>query len=154
MRRVLLALLFTLVACGDGPLDPGERREIERARALWEQKRPASYTFEARISCFCDPAIAVWTELLVNGDQVMSVRPLQPLPSGLSGSKPEQWHTVNALFTLIEQAGAASFTKDVSASYDPTYGFPTRIQITCVDNVTDCGSTYEARNLQLPRIVR
>jgi len=38
--------------------------------------------------------------------------------------------------------------EDVSASYDPHYGYPIRISVRCSGNITDCGELTEARNLQ------
>jgi len=42
----------------------------------------------------------------------------------------------------------ADALKAYRASYDPRYGYPTRISVRCNGNAVDCGGLTEARNLQ------
>jgi hypothetical protein len=145
--------LIALPACGgsSGPLDPGEQREISRARTRWESRHPAEYTYESRFICFCDPATAVWTEVHVRGDSVIAVRAVDSLPSGASATFPYQWLTVARLFSYIESAARDDVTRDVVATFDGELGYPRSIEVRCVPEVLDCGITILARNLRVIR---
>ena len=91
MKSLRLVLLVLLGACSlDGPLAPGEQRDLDRARARWESKALKEYTFETRTFCFCDPAISVWTEVRVRNDSVITATPLVALPLQ-SGQPSTDW---------------------------------------------------------------
>lgn len=153
LGAVRLLVLVALSACGgsSGPLDPGERHDITQARARWDSRRPAEYTYESRFICFCHPATAAWTELHVRGDTVIATRPIDSLPAGVSAARPEAWHTVAGLFSYIELAAKSDVTRDVVATFDGELGYPRSIEVSCTPNVTDCGTTILARNLRVIR---
>src|SRR4051812_1893828 len=97
-----LALAAASGACGsDGPLAPGEQRELERAKNLWSSRGLTSYVYETRTLCFCPPAISVWTQVTVRNDTVISAVALTQLPS--AGQLPlTAWPTVTRLFEVVE----------------------------------------------------
>lgn len=146
IRSLLGVLALAIAACSD-PLGPVNTAELARAEKLWEQRRPASYTIEERISCFCDPVIHYWTRLTVRNDQVIAQEWAEPVPAVYQMVSLSQWSTVPGLFGAIHNSATAGYTKRVDATYDSTYGFPTRIEVVCADNIADCGVIYEARNL-------
>lgn len=150
MRRFSVFALLA-VACGGGPLDPPEVRDLERARERWETRQPTEYTFEGRIVCFCDPATAVWTEIRVRNDTVVATTPIGMLPGGLQPAGPGAWRTVPELFHVIETSAKSQFTRDVVAVYDEQLGYPRSIDVRCHANILDCGTSYEARNLRVIR---
>jgi hypothetical protein len=146
LRPLLGVLALTIVGCSD-PLGPVNTAELARAERLWEQKRPASYTIEERISCFCDPVIHYWTRLTVRNDVIVAQEWTEPVPAVYQMVSLSQWSTVPGLFMTIHSSAGAGYTKRIDATYDPTYGYPTRIEVVCDDNIADCGVIYEARNL-------
>lgn len=152
-RVLCVLILIALSACGGstGPLDPGEQREISRARARWDSRHPAEYTYESRYICFCDPAIAVWTEVHVRGDSVIAARAVDPLPAGSSAASLRAWKTVPELFSEIELFAHSDFTRDVVATFDGELGYPRSIEVHCAPDLLDCGATILARNLRVIR---
>ena len=148
--RRLLYLGLALIACsGDGPFGPTDRQQLNRARDLWNARRPADYRYEFRQTCFCDPQLLRWNEVLVRGDTVRSVMPLESAPAVAGAPRPlTLWPTVPGLFAVIERAAVEDYTKLVIATYDPDLGYPKTIDVVCRDNVADCGVTFEARNLR------
>jgi len=149
MRSLGLLLLVALSACSlGGPLEPDERRDLDRARARWEARALKEYTFETRTFCFCDPAISIWTEVHVRNDTVTSATPLSALPATYTAAPLVAWHTVPKLFDVVESSASSNFTRDIVATYDDELGYPRMIDVRCHDNIADCGVTYEARNLR------
>lgn len=155
MRRLTFAsfmlVMFGLMSCaGDGPLSPGERRDLNRARDTWNAHRPSEYIYEFRETCFCTPQLTVWNEVRVRGDSVVSVTRIDPLPAGFTeASLPaNNWPTVPWLFNLIDATGRADGVADVSATYDPDFGYPRTIDVRCPAGYLDCGASYQARNLR------
>jgi len=148
---LLFAAALTLACAGDSPLAPGERRALDRAKALWESRRPAEYTYEGRVSCFCDPSLSIWTEVRVRGDSVIAATPLQLVPGSGTPAGPSAWRTVPGLFRAIESAASSDYTRDVVTVYDDELGYPRSIDVRCHENIADCGVTYEARNLRAVR---
>jgi hypothetical protein len=51
------------------------------------------------------------------------------------------------VFDLIEGASQQSVYTEIEVEYDPTLGYPSRLNLRCKANVTDCGATYELQNL-------
>jgi hypothetical protein len=100
------------------------------------------------VSCFCPPQLGALTEVTVVGDAVVSAKPLttvfgadEELPAGA-------WPTVPKLFEILKTAREGGHIKDISASFDPQFGFPTTINITCKPDLLDCGVYYQAQNLK------
>ena len=152
-RPLVCALLYlglATTACGAaGPFGPLDREALNRARDLWNARMPASYRYEFRQTCFCDPQLLRWHEVLVSGDSVQSVTPLDSVPGVAPSPRPlNLWPTVPGLFAIIERSAAEDYTKRVTATYDPDLGYPTMIDVVCRDNVADCGVTFEARKLR------
>jgi hypothetical protein len=150
-KRLLLIATLALAACenSSGPFSPNERRELSNAESRWQASRPAHYAYEYQVECFCGYA-GIWARLEVRGDSVVAATEVNPQP----GAPPlplSYWPTVNGLFAqlhaITENAGG-NYLKDLSADYDPAWGYPVRIDMTCTDQVADCGEHAEARNLQ------
>jgi hypothetical protein len=147
LARVALASVVVLAAgCGAGLTVPN-RIELERAEKLWSEKRPAAYTLEERISCFCEPALNLWTRITVRDDKVVAQEWVDPAPAIFQPvSDMQRWATVPELFAAARE-GDASYVKKITVEFDATYGFPTRVHVECQDNILDCGIIYEARKL-------
>jgi hypothetical protein len=134
-RPALLALTLLLAATGcAAPTAPGEHDQLAEARALWKARGSDSYTIELNRSCFCVLAGRRMTVTVKGGAVVGAdyLEPSGPVDQALLTYVP----TVSDLFDLIQDAldkKAASFL----ASYDPIYGFPTRIEVDYSANIRD-----------------
>ena len=146
IRLIVVALVVG--ACSQSPVGTHEALEIARAEQRWTDHRPASYTYEVRVSCFCPPQLGGWTEVSVVGDAVVSVKSLTPALGHLEPLQLSAWPTVPRLFEVVKAARRGGHIKDVTASYDSQFGYPTSINITCTPDLLDCGSHYEARNFK------
>src|SRR5512134_2578390 len=148
---VALLTLTALSGCAD-PFSPGEALALAEAEARWQAARPSAYSFELRISCvLCSNSLQVFTTLEIRADTVAAATPIDP-PAQLPTVPLREWLTVPQLFARLHEiansANAGGRVEDVSASYDPHYGYPIRISVRCSGNITDCGELTEARNLQ------
>lgn len=141
----VLAGLSVLVSCSD-PFGSGEERELERAQARWNSTGLLDYQVEVRLGCFCQAALPVFSRLTVQAGQVVAAEPLTPTP-GAEGIPLDAWPTVPGVFGLIEGASHQSGYTEIEAQYDPTLGYPTRLELRCKPDVLDCGALYELQNL-------
>lgn len=145
-RHKLVLLALVAAAACEAPTAPGDRDSLLAARARWQARGGTSYSFEITRSCFC-----------LLGGRRMAVTVRNGAVSGaeyLDSGGPVEFAlltyvpTVPDLFDQIESAldqRAAYFF----ASYDPNYGFPTRIEIDPSANAIDDEVAISVRNLQV-----
>ena len=145
MPRFGAFLLLGLAAAGcEAPTAPGDRGLLADARARWQAQGSDSYTFELNRGCFC----------VLGGRQVQvtvkagAVTWAEYRDSGLAVEQTLLTYlpTVPDLFDLIQDAldrKAASFWVE----YDPTYGYPTLIQIDYSATAADDEISYSVRGL-------
>ena len=146
-HRLLPALLLLAAGCAD-PTAPGEQGQLDAARARWRAQGGDSYTVEISRSCFCvlggrRVTVTVTNGAVVGADYLDSGGPVE---TALLTYIP----TIPDLFDLIQDAldkNPASFL----AIYDPTYGYPTRIEIDFSATVADDELAITARDLLLAR---
>jgi hypothetical protein len=149
LRPWLVALPLALLAC-ESPTGPDQRGELETARALWQAHGGGWYTMQLSRECFC----------VLSGRQIeISVENGSVVWAQYADSKSpveNAWfaylQTVPDLFDLIDDAitrKAASLT----VSYDPVYGYPTRIAVDYSATVADDEETYTASDLTLGQAV-
>jgi len=141
--RAMLAPIAFVAACG-APTGPSPREEFDRARARWEAQGLVSYQFELTRSCYC-----------VLGGQTMKVEVAggvvvgaEHLDSGI-GIDTELFSyipTIPDLFDLIEDAVGRPMAR-FFASYDPSLGYPTRIELDYAAEAVDDESTIVIRNV-------
>lgn len=136
-------LLLAGLAC-EAPTAPGERDSLEAARARWRTLGSQSYSYEVNRSCFC----------LLGGRQMsvtvqagaVTAAEFQDSGAGVEAALLSYVPTVADLFDLIEDAldRKASY---FSAAYDPSYGYPTRIEIDYSSSAADDELAISARDL-------
>ena len=131
--HVLLALLLVVTAC-EAPTAPGDRDNLLAARAHWNAKSGLDYSYKVNRACEC-----------VLGGRLMMVTVVKGSVTGAeyvdSGSSVDHLLlayvlTVPDLFDLIQDAldRKAAY---LGVTYDPTYGYPTRIEIDYSVNAVD-----------------
>jgi hypothetical protein len=97
------------------------------ARATWEIRGPASYSYQLFRSCECTPAMGGPVVVEVRNGVVES-RHYVSTGASVDTAYAARFPTVEGLFTIVEQAANAGVSP-VVVSYDATLGYPKRIQI-------------------------
>jgi len=148
MTKQSLALLTLLLAGGacEAPTAPGEIDSLIAARALWRTRGSDSYTYTVNRSCFCVLGGQTVTVTVSAG----AVTAAEYETSGAAVDKALLTYvsTVPDLFDLI-QAALDAKPALFAATYDPVYGYPTRIEIDYSANTVDDELAISARNLTL-----
>ena len=149
LRPWLVALPLALLAC-ESPTGPDARGQLETARANWEAHGGAWYTFRLSRECFC----------VLSGRQIeLSVENGSVTWAQYTDSKSpveNAWfaylQTVPDLFDLIDDAITRK-AASLAVSYDPIYGYPTKISVDYSATVADDEETYTASDLTLGQAV-
>lgn len=126
---LVLVALFLLAGCAVLEPEPraGERRELQRARALWQRQALASYRFEYTPRCAqCAPnatravLVSVDRGVVIDAEYVGSYEPVN--------TNPQAFGTVDSLFAIVQRAyDQHAYT--VRVRYDETRGFPSDVWI-------------------------
>jgi hypothetical protein len=140
LRLAALALLATVLSCGDavGPRRGGS--DLTAARLRWRALDLHTYAITLRRSCFCanvDPLYVAVVDDRVAG--VVDLRTGEPVDPSLG-------ETVEDLFDFIETAlerPAAS----IRATYDAGKGFPVEIDYDGAVNIADDEVSYRVSDL-------
>lgn len=145
MPRKILLLAILLVAAGcEAPTAPGNLDNLAAARARWSALGAQAYSYEINRSCFCVFGGRRMRVTVENG----AVTGAEYLDSGnaVEAALLTYVSTIPDLFDLIEGALKGS-TAYFFASYDPVYGYPTRIEIDYSANAIDDELAISARGL-------
>lgn len=142
---ISLALLTAGTAC-EAPTAPGERDALASARARWTARGSDSYTYDVNRSCFCVLGGKSVTVSVQNGS--VTSASLAESGSLVDNALLTYVPTVPDLFDLIEDALSRN-PAYFAATYDPTFGYPTRIEVDYSANAVDDETAISTRNLVL-----
>lgn len=121
------------------------------ARARWDARPFADYSYEVRTSCFCPPEINRWTLVSVRNGVVVGAEPVEPDPD-YPITTLAYWHPIDTLFENLHRAmsesGQQSYLEAIVVDYDPGLGYPTSIEYRAKSNIADGGSTLSLRNVR------
>lgn len=144
---IAAALALTATACTppaaqpDAGQAPAAAADSISARRTWEARRPAAYTYELTITCFCIHRGHYAVE--VRNGELASVRDATtgaPSPeSRVSWILTPDW-----LFRAMAQA--AQLGTPVRAEFHPELGYPVEAEIGLLAN--DSGTLYRIENLR------
>jgi hypothetical protein len=128
----LVPILLLLVACGPSP------------QSQWKARGIANYDFTVQRVCFCPPDFTHWVRVEVRAGRAVSVLHAD---TGFSVNAQlfEFFNTIDKLFIIIEQAQLKP-ADGLDVSFDPTYGFPTRMVIDYIKQAADDEVTYRVRD--------
>lgn len=137
---VIAVVALAALACGEG-LGPNVDYVFNRGR--WEQRGPASYTYEFHRGCFCGgDAIQPVRITVTNGvvTSVVRVEDGQPVP-------PDQITlyfriTIDSLFDILGEA--LEDADAVTVQYHPFWGYPTTAAIDYIRSAIDDEVNYSA----------
>ena len=120
---VLLALNMGASECSLTSPDP--ESSLALARARWERRGPDDYSITIWRSCECLPGMAEPAIVVVRDGVVESrtyIRTGLPVPAQYEQGYP----SIDGLFERIEEGLEAEGNGELSVSYHPVYGYPTR----------------------------
>jgi hypothetical protein len=146
MIRLLAVLL--LAACGSGFFEPSDQRALDEARNRWDSSGITDYTFDYRHSCFCADGGRL-VRIQVESGLVVSAEPADG-QGPLAAQNLSAWPTIDTLFShLASLSHSDSFDDfEFEATYDPTVGYPTSIELTAPPNIADAGSSEQVSNFE------
>lgn len=137
-RTALSVMALVFSACGEPTgLDTEEFRS---ARERWASLGPASYTYTVLRSCFCPQEVTGPVVVTVQNGVVQS-RVYAETGSSLLQEYQAFFPTVDGLFAQIDSL-RKSKVGSLKATYDATYGYPTRIDVDVITNAVDDEFTY------------
>jgi hypothetical protein len=134
---LVLACAVGVAACSS-PFGPDEARALTAARARWDGRPFADYTFDARHGCFCPPEHIGPVRITVQQGAIVSVTLLE---TG-EALDPANWFTIDQLFDRIPVLAKEDGVDDVAVEYDATLGFPTSVRVRFEKGTQDAGSHY------------
>lgn len=140
-RRTLVAVLaLVLTGCIFDPTEPyrSEREKLAQAEARWRDRGFTSYRFISGIYCFCGAVGDA--EVTVLDGKVVSVVWLEDGSSLPTTSR----QPVDSLFAFVRRE-LDRLPERLTARYDPTLGFPSRIDWGTPEN--DGGGSITAKQV-------
>ena len=138
MKKLLFIFLtFALAACSAVGNAMGSQSEIEQNREKWQNASISHYRYHLSITCFCVFSQDMPLIIEVQDGEVVSMEfqsgnEIDPSSRELF----EKYATIDRLFAELE-ADLNGAADEVTAKYDPTYGFPTEVTIDFVKEATD-----------------
>lgn len=126
-RRSLSAADIASINASAGTDLAAAARQLQVAESRWQQHKPEHYAYTLQRSCFCPPDAIKPVEIRVFRGKVQQATVL-PDGTPLPAERQDTALTIDDLFAKVQDAidrKAAS----LEVTYDPQYGFPTRISI-------------------------
>ncbi len=121
-----------------------EQEAFDRARNMWERRKPSSVRYTVDRDCFCLPAYRE-PYVVIDRDGEQSFAYAQFVQHNGSSEPPEP-KTIEDLFVLLEKALWDADT--VTVSYDPDYGFPDNLRIDWREQMADEEQGFYVRDLR------
>jgi hypothetical protein len=135
--------LLLMAACAPSPSTP-QPTELEGAKARWNARGFADYSFTFRKLCFCPIEVVQFNVVEVRAGKVTKVTPLEG-GEPLSPNFTALFNTVEDLFSQLERdfpVPTSDIYERLEVTFDPTLGFPSKINYVGKVNVPDAGATY------------
>ncbi len=133
MRRlVLVFVLLSLAACS-----PAGRSEIERNKQKWQSAGISHYRYKLFVGCFCTVTEDMPLLVEVRDGQIVSME-YQSGKEIEAASREvfDRYATIERIFSELE-TNIAGKADEFSATYDPTYGFPTKLDVDFIKKAID-----------------
>lgn len=152
VRTVLSAAVLIAAACNGSDIDgPSDLGRLSAARARWDARPFADYSYEIRTTCFCPVEITRWTRVSVRNGVVVDAVPVEPDP-GSPITTLALWHPIDTVFANLHRAmselGPQSYLDAIVVDYDSELGYPTSIEYRAKLNIADGGSSLSLRNVR------
>jgi hypothetical protein len=155
MKKLLLIILAIVLSACTTVANAGKpKSEVEQAREKWQAANISHYRFNLFISCFCVFNEDMPLMIEVKDGQVVSMefksgKEIDPQLLPLF----QRYETIDKLFDGL--AKSFDFEGDdqgpaekVTVEYDPTYGFPSQVQIDFIKQAADDELTLDASKFE------
>lgn len=131
MRKLtLLFIVFVLSACSLGS-------EIQQNQQKWQDSGISHYRYNVFVGCFCvfneDMPLVIEVQ---DGKVVSMVYQSEKEIDASSRELFDRYATIDRIFSELE-ADLNGKADEVTVTYDPTYGFPTKVNIDFIKNAVD-----------------
>jgi len=149
-KTVLSVGVLIAAACNSSDIvGPHDFARLSQARARWDARPFADYSYETRKLCFCPVEITRWTRVSVRNGVVVAAEPVEADP-GVPIMTLSWWTTIDSLFDDLfrNMTETSSYLESIEAEYDPKLGFPTSIEYRAKSNIADGGSSISVRNVR------
>ena len=150
VATIAMSVCVAVSACDSDIFGPDDFRELARAKARWEARPFADYSYEIRTSCFCPPEVGQWTRVSVRNGAVSAVEAVDANPQ-FPITLLTYWSPIDTLFANLDHAMSQSdlggYYAAIEVDYDVDLGYPTYIQYRAKPNIADAGATIEVRNV-------
>ncbi len=134
MKKLLISVIlvvFLLSGCGLLP-----NSELASGRDRWQKAGISHYRYNLTVGCFCafSQRMPLTIEVANGVVQSMAYSDGTPVPADQAA-----WFTrYSTIEALFDYTGEALKTADeIKVQYDPTYGFPSSVQIDFIKQVMD-----------------
>lgn len=127
MRKIIfIVLAIAMTACAIGA-----KNDLAANQEKWQTSGVTHYRFDLDVICFCAFRDRMPLHIEVKDGQVVSMTYADetsiPADDPIRGTF-DRYATFDALFADL-QSGPASKAEEVTIQYDPTYGFPSDVNI-------------------------
>jgi hypothetical protein len=148
----LLMGVALAVACSSSEIvGPEDFDRLDQAKARWDARPFADYSYEIQVFCFCPPEIGRWTRVSVRGGAVTAVEAVEPDPN-FPITNLQYWVPIDSIFEdlrrQMSEPGITYYLESIAVRYDAQLGYPTSIEYRAKPNVADGGSTHALRNVK------
>jgi hypothetical protein len=147
MRKLLLlAMIVVLSACS-----VGTGSELSRNQEKWEVSDINNYRFSLHIGCFCGFMDKMPLTIEVRNGQVVSINYANGesvTPDDLDLGFFNQFTTIDQIFAELE-SGETSKADAVTMTFDPTYGYPSEVQVDRIKLAADDEFSLSISNFEI-----
>jgi hypothetical protein len=152
IKRTALSGILVAAACHSSRIvGPHDFARFSQARARWDARPFADYSYEIRTSCFCPPEINRWARVSVRNGVVVDVDPVEPDPN-FPITTLLWWHPIDSVFANLYRAMSESrmesYFEAIVVDYDSALGYPTSIEYRAKSNIADGGSSLSLRDVR------
>ncbi len=133
MKRTLLLIALSAILTACSALADSQ---LSRARSRWRSAHISHYSYKLSVGCFCAFTERMPLTVEVQDGRVISMS----YRDGSAVSSQDQqifadYQTIDALFDFTSQS--IHKADNIKVQYDPTYGFPSSVQIDFIRNAAD-----------------
>ena len=145
MKNVLFSSIIASVLLSSCSFLPNNA--FNSAQTRWRNANVSHYRYAVHVGCFCAFTERMPLTVEVNNGTVTSMAYKDGTPVA-SDQLPTfaQYSTIDALFALTSEALRTA--DEVKVQYDPSYGFPSTVQIDRIRNAADDELSLSVSNFE------
>lgn len=142
-KLTLLLIAFVLTACSIG-----NQSEVQRNQQKWQNAGISHYRYNLFVGCFCGPSQDMPLIVEVQDGKVVSMgyqsgNEIDPSSRELF----EKYATLDRIFSELEK-NIYGKADEVKVTYDPTFGFPTQVNVDFIKNAMDDELSLRVSNFE------